>query len=81
MLWEPSWEGPCAAACGRAWLMRVAARLSQVPETRSDDLSDTAEEVSLKLGLWTGRAEWEATTETWCGRGMREEGGAVGRSW
>lgn len=37
-----------------------------MPETKSEDLGDTSDEVALKLGLWQGRAEWEAITETWC---------------
>lgn len=37
----------------------------QVPEAKSEDLADTADEVNLKLNLWLGRAEWEAITDIW----------------
>ncbi|KAG2448089.1 hypothetical protein HYH02_007114 [Chlamydomonas schloesseri] len=41
-------------------------RLFKVPESKSEDLGDTADEVNLKLNLWLGRAEWEAITDIWC---------------
>ncbi|GFR44385.1 hypothetical protein Agub_g5605 [Astrephomene gubernaculifera] len=41
-------------------------RLFKVPESKSEDLGDTADEVNLKLNLWLGRAEWESITDIWC---------------
>ncbi|EFJ52606.1 dynein heavy chain 7 [Volvox carteri f. nagariensis] len=41
-------------------------RLFKVPEAKSEDLTDTADEVNLKLNLWLGRSEWESITDIWC---------------
>lgn len=41
--------------------------LFKLGESTCDDLNDTAEEISLKLGLWTGMAEFEALTQAWTG--------------
>ncbi len=39
--------------------------LSQLNESQCEALTDTADEVSLKLGLWEGSAELEELSEGW----------------
>lgn len=39
---------------------------AQLGESPCESLQDTADEVSLKLSLWQGGAEFEDLTSSWC---------------
>ncbi|MEW5314024.1 MAG: hypothetical protein WDW38_005552 [Sanguina aurantia] len=61
--------GELRDACDR--LARESARINKyqalfkVQESQSDELFNTAEEITLKLSLWQGMAEFEGLVEAW----------------